>query len=218
MTTDWWDQPRNPGAEMTKGKLSRCQCLGDGKEKKKGEGRRGKGREGGREGAIPVGWAVLCFSLPWAFVMVVWVGFVILHHYWKKAFCRNCLKLQGFLGESSKINEAKLPHLMPRTSLLLRSVGQNKYLPAQHRTQKTADSCINLFLKEQGNLTVAERMASPLTPQPHHLLRTFAVTQMLLLGVTKPPSQAQSPHPKLKPPCIVTFQTLCNGHVPDFPL
>lgn len=203
---------------MTKGKLSRCQCLGDGKEKKKGEGRRGKGREGGREGAIPLGWAVLCFSLPWAFVMVVWVGFVILHHYWKKAFCRNCLKLQGFLGESSKINEAKLPHLMPRTSLLLRSVGQNKYLPAQHRTQKTADSCINLFLKGQGNLTVAERMASPLTPQPHHLLRTFAVTQMLLLGVTKPPSQAQSPHPKLKPPCIVTFQTLCNGHVPDFSL
>lgn len=80
-------------------------CVGE--KKKKGE-RKKKGREGEKE-QKEHSWTILCISLPWAFIMIVWVGFVILHYYWEKAFCRNCLKHQGFLGESSKINEAKLP-------------------------------------------------------------------------------------------------------------
>lgn len=74
-----------------------------------------------------------------------------------------------------------------------------------HRRLQTPVLC-KLALKEKGNLTAAEKTASPLLPQPHHLLGTSFATQMLHLGVRKPPSQAQTL-------CIWTFQTLSNGYV-----
>lgn len=69
----------------------------------------GDGRNGGRTQPLlklsTRGWSprTLCFGL------LLLLGFLLLHYYWKKSSGRNCLKLERPLGWSSKISEAKLP-------------------------------------------------------------------------------------------------------------
>lgn len=87
--------------------------------------------------------------------------------------------------------------VLARTNIYLHSTG--------HRRLQTPVLC-KLTLKEKGNLTAAEKIASPLRPQPHHLFRTSFATQMVHLGITKLPSQDQTL-------CIWTFQTLSFGYV-----
>jgi hypothetical protein len=72
-------------------------------EMRREEGREGGGREGGRgragrrgkERPVPLSWTVLCISLPWALVIAVWVGFVILL---EESILQKLLKTSGILG------------------------------------------------------------------------------------------------------------------------
>ena len=49
----------------------------------------------GQERPVPLSWTVLCISLPWALVIAVWVGFVILL---EESILQKLLKTSGILG------------------------------------------------------------------------------------------------------------------------